>query len=506
MKRICWLLIPLLLVMCVTPGSAAATEKTSMAANFRQEDRFYGFAVLDGQPSILSGEIWTEGVSQPLSVGPTTLAKSGLPVFYLLLVDCSTSMSSLRWRVNSFVSALASNDRTDARFALATFGEEFSLIWDQETSEGSITDAVAHIKYTAQRTDLSQGILDAAEYLSGRPRQAGELVNLLVITDGIPAYSEDSPPLSEVARQLEADSSILVHTFILLTSSAGSAEAAAKMEELGRGAHTVGEGNNSGPRGRETAQFVNDLCAMSFIWKSQSGAVEIHLTPEEGEKLILPVNMGGVPALIPPGDTSGGETPGGPEDTQDPDVSPLPGSPEESEEPKGPETSGSPGGSDGPGAPEAPNTPDGPGSDTKPQSGGNHWVIWGAGAAVVVCGALLAVFLAFRNRGKHTAARSSKGGIFMRLEVISGNYAGSDELCLTDELIVGRGSRCHIPWKDREVSPRNSRIFLRDNLIYIEDLGSQQGTALGGMRLHSPNRLRSGDEVSIGPVRFKLKF
>lgn len=496
MKRICRFLIPLLLAMCIMPGYAAETGETPMAANFRQEDRFYGFAVLDGLPSVVSGELWTQGVSQPLSLGPTALSKSGLPVFYLLMVDCSTSMPNQRWRVNNFVAALAGHDRTDARFALATFGDEFSLIWDEETSGGSITDAVTQISYTAQRTDLSQGILDAVEYLTGRSRQPGELVNLLIITDGIPAYSEDSPPLDEVARQMEKESSILIHTFSLFTGNADSAAAVEAMAGLGRGAHTVGQGNNAQAMGQETAEFVNNLCAMSFIWKSQSGEVELHLTSEDGGKLILPVNMGDVPILTASG-TGGGEPPGGP-DVQDPEPSVSPNSPEASGTPGVP-----PEGSahvDDPDAPGFPGNPDD--SDGDKKSVGS-WIIWAVAvvAVVAVCGALLAVFLALRSRRKN-----SRGGIFMRLEVISGTYTGNGELYLTDELIVGRGGRCHISWKDKEVSPRNSRIFLRDNMIYIEDLGSQYGTALGGMRLHSPNRLRSGEEVSIGPVRFKLKF
>ena len=511
MKRICWLLmIPLLLALCVTPGSAAA-EKAAMTTNFRQEARYYGFAVLDEWPSALSGELWTQGVSQPLSLGPTKLSKSGLPVSYLLLVDCSTSMQSQWWRVSSFATALAEYDGTDAHFSLATFGERFSLIWDQETAEGSLSDAVSQIRYTAQRTDLSQGILDAVEYLAGRSRETGELVNLLIISDGVPEYSEDSPPLDEVARQLEEETSILVHTFNLPT---GSADSAANMEGLGRGAHTQGKGSNARAMGQETAEFVNELCAMSFIWKTQGGEVEIRLTADDGSRMILPVSMGDVPVLADSAGAGGNEPPSGsegmpdpdlsaPPDSsgvpEDPDVSPLPNSPEVSEPPEG---SGS---SDGPDAPSTSNAPDDSGTDTEP---GGNWVVWviAAAAAVAVCGALLAVFLTLRNRRKFAAAKPSKGGVFMRLEVISGIYAGSDELYLTDELIVGRGSRCHIPWKDKEVSPRNSRIFLRDSMIYIEDLGSQQGTALGGMRLHSPNRLRSGDEVSIGPVRFKLKF
>ena len=95
----------------------------------------------------------------------------------------------------------------------------------------------------------------------------------------------------------------------------------------------------------------------------------------------------------------------------------------------------------------------------------------------------------------------------MRLEVLFGTpVGGSGTLYLTDELIIGSSSRCDLRWQDKDISPENTRIFLKEQMVYIEDLGSACGTALGGMRLHAPNRLRSGDEISIGSVRFVLRF
>lgn len=43
-------------------------------------------------------------------------------------------------------------------------------------------------------------------------------------------------------------------------------------------------------------------------------------------------------------------------------------------------------------------------------------------------------------------------------------------------------------------------------MIYVEDMNSASGTAIGGMKIQGLNRLRSGDVLSIGEVEFCLKF
>ena len=43
-------------------------------------------------------------------------------------------------------------------------------------------------------------------------------------------------------------------------------------------------------------------------------------------------------------------------------------------------------------------------------------------------------------------------------------------------------------------------------MIYIEDMSSPQGTVLNGMRIFSPNRLRSEDEITIGNMVLRALF
>ena len=86
-------------------------------------------------------------------------------------------------------------------------------------------------------------------------------------------------------------------------------------------------------------------------------------------------------------------------------------------------------------------------------------------------------------------------------------YLGQSlDLTLSRELVVGRDPDCGLPFGDGSVSRRHSRIFLANGAVYIEDLGSQNGTFVNGTRLDLARLLRSGDEIRAGDVVFKLKF
>ena len=126
--------------------------------------------------------------------------------------------------------------------------------------------------------------------------------------------------------------------------------------------------------------------------------------------------------------------------------------------------------------------------------------------AVVMFSGILAVVLLLLVL-KRRNVKAKKNAVYIKLDVISGMYKGSkNTFYLVDELTIGSKSNCDIVWKSADVAPLNSRIFIKDRILYIEDLGSPNGTALGGMRLHAANRLRSGDEVSIGSICFRVRF
>jgi hypothetical protein len=131
-----------------------------------------------------------------------------------------------------------------------------------------------------------------------------------------------------------------------------------------------------------------------------------------------------------------------------------------------------------------------------------HWII----ILVVLILFVISIIILLKKR-KKTSAAASDSGIFMKAEVLSENCnLKNNQFYLSDELIIGRDSGCDIRLMNKDISKRNSRLYVRDNIIYIEDLNSTNGTIINNMKIFSPNKLRSGDVISIGSVKFSLKF
>jgi pSer/pThr/pTyr-binding forkhead associated (FHA) protein len=67
------------------------------------------------------------------------------------------------------------------------------------------------------------------------------------------------------------------------------------------------------------------------------------------------------------------------------------------------------------------------------------------------------------------------------------------------EMTIGRAAGCQVSLPDDTfASTVHARVFGRDGAIYVEDLGSTNGTYLNGMRLGAPAVLRPGDQLQVG--------
>ncbi len=68
------------------------------------------------------------------------------------------------------------------------------------------------------------------------------------------------------------------------------------------------------------------------------------------------------------------------------------------------------------------------------------------------------------------------------------------------ENVIGRDETA-VLWIDHaRVSRRHARILIEEHEAILEDLGSKNGTFLGGKRLHSPEKLADKDLITIGPA------
>ena len=79
----------------------------------------------------------------------------------------------------------------------------------------------------------------------------------------------------------------------------------------------------------------------------------------------------------------------------------------------------------------------------------------------------------------------------------SGPIPGSSFYLEKTEVTLGRDLSNDIPVPDQEISRRHARFLTRTDGVFIEDLGSTNGTFLNGVRISSPQRLNNGDLITM---------
>ncbi len=75
---------------------------------------------------------------------------------------------------------------------------------------------------------------------------------------------------------------------------------------------------------------------------------------------------------------------------------------------------------------------------------------------------------------------------------------------LAEELTVGRAAGCQVTLEDNYVSQLHARIFRRDGMLFVEDLGSTNGTYLNSRKVSSPVAFQRGDRLKIGSTVMEL--
>ena len=84
-----------------------------------------------------------------------------------------------------------------------------------------------------------------------------------------------------------------------------------------------------------------------------------------------------------------------------------------------------------------------------------------------------------------------------QLTMTAGPVPGSVYLIEKPEIYLGRDLVNELPIPEPEISRRHARIFMQNNLIFIEDLGSTNGTFVNGTRISSPQELQAGDRITL---------
>ncbi len=90
------------------------------------------------------------------------------------------------------------------------------------------------------------------------------------------------------------------------------------------------------------------------------------------------------------------------------------------------------------------------------------------------------------------------------LRFISGKYQGGEfSLPANREIVVGRSSELDMVLVEDMVSRRHAKIIVADDQIFIQDLGSTNGTFVNGEKIKRA-KLNEGDRILIGTSIIKL--
>ncbi|MGQ0679247.1 MAG: FHA domain-containing protein [Actinomycetota bacterium] len=76
---------------------------------------------------------------------------------------------------------------------------------------------------------------------------------------------------------------------------------------------------------------------------------------------------------------------------------------------------------------------------------------------------------------------------------------------LDNELIIGRAAKCNVVITDSYASQVHARVFRRIDAVFIEDMGSTNGTYLNRKKVSAPIQVTSGDIARIGKTEMEFK-
>jgi len=116
------------------------------------------------------------------------------------------------------------------------------------------------------------------------------------------------------------------------------------------------------------------------------------------------------------------------------------------------------------------------------------------------------------DTGPTAAPRDGRGGmdlrsgVYPRLEVIAAmGHEPGEEFPLNGGITMGRAASSEVTVDDPFASAAHARIFPHGQFMYIEDMGSTNGTFLNGRQLRKPEQLRVADVIRIGDTEYRYQ-
>lgn len=520
MRRKIWsiCLIFLLTLAVVFPVCAAQDHEISREAlleGFVLEDKLYVYFAADksfDEDAMAMLMIQDKMVDEEK---PAPFVESGQYVHYFILLDASGSVSRSKNQIKEFVLKLMEDTKVNHMVTILTLGESFNEVISGSMEDDAVERALDKIAYSDQRTNLYKGLDSAINYMDEKNRSRGDLYRLILVTDGSPDGITEKPRPEDVKRRVEARTDIVFDVIGIGNWNDGSEK---NLPMSGREAVTVRNLQQAEDAAEKIALETNSLYTACFGLNpsllDKPLDIKLWISGIDNNIVLSRNNITIIGKEEIPGEMDA--VPEEQEETQETDIETQPEGTSENDETQ-PEQ-GQPDIATETESGQEQGTAQSFGtqetrSETEPDDSqgeiafvqilkNNKLALGGilAGAAVICTAVFTILHKASRNKNRITQNH-------LRVEVLSGQYVSrKKEFSLEHTLIIGSGRKCDMIWNEPDVAEQNTRIFVHDGMVCIEDLNSPCGTVIGGMRIFAPNRLRSGDIVSIGRVQFRVYF
>jgi pSer/pThr/pTyr-binding forkhead associated (FHA) protein len=92
----------------------------------------------------------------------------------------------------------------------------------------------------------------------------------------------------------------------------------------------------------------------------------------------------------------------------------------------------------------------------------------------------------------------------LKLVVLAGAKEGLEIPLKKDKFLIGRAKDCALRAGSEAISRRHCAIIRVKDKWAVKDLGSRNGTYVNDKRITEPVRLNAGDELSVGPLKFRV--
>lgn len=437
---------------------------------------------------------------------PENIASLQVQKNYMFLIDLSTSMPNYREKIIQLSDALLSNSQNQNSVTVCGFGEKFEVIEENLTLKEDVEKTLNNLHFNHEATDICGGVINALRYIADNKIENGAVSNLIIMTDAVPwiagrEYNESD--IEKITQAITQTPETIVHSVIFGSSPNEDFKSAFSCGKgISNTIENVYNNNDAVNAGRLIAEYVNGLSVLNFksdnipeiydprfdceiLLKSNDIETTLFLTINNIRNYLIKLPKEALEA--PEIDLSLGET----EPTVE--TGSLPDSSEE--------------------VPQDPLSSENISDETQNETNITSepieektsfpWTLVMIFVVLVV--GLVIVIYVILKRNNYLNKASTSGSVTIRIEILKGNVKISRNIYgLNDHLIIGSDRTCDIVMKAPHMPPKAAKIFLREQSIFIEALSAD--VFIEGFQIYEPNRIRSGDKITISNITFMCRF